>query len=328
MPSSDRKAGAAGAQLIPPLTAPAVLFVGITASQSSIIRIFPHWAEALGLKGQAIHGVDIPKPCDAAVYGALLQRIRRDPLILGAVVTSHKTGLFDACHAVFDELDDSARALREVSGISKRKSHLIGQAKDPITSGLALETMLPSGYWQTHPAEVLILGAGGSALAVSLYLSLPRHGANRPRRIVVANRSPARLATMEDLHRRLNTGIPLACRLAPRPEDNDALVHALPPYSLVINATGLGKDAPGSPLTDRVEFPAQAIAWDFNARGKLLFLDQARAQPPAKQVRAEDGWIYFLYGWTQHISEICHVPIPTQGPLFETLSRLAAEARR
>ena len=58
----------------------------------------------------------------------------------------------------------------------------------------------------------------------------------------------------------------------PRPEDNDRLVGRLKPSSLVVNATGLGKDAPGSPITDNAQFPAKGIAWDFNYRGELAFL--------------------------------------------------------
>jgi len=42
--------------------------------------------------------------------------------------------------------------------------------------------------------------------------------------------------------------------------------------------TGLGKDAPGSPLTDAVVFPDHGIVWDLNYRGDLIFLEQARKQ--------------------------------------------------
>jgi hypothetical protein len=37
--------------------------------------------------------------------------------------------------------------------------------------------------------------------------------------------------------------------LAPKQADNDAILNQLKPGSLVVNATGLGKDAPGSPIT-------------------------------------------------------------------------------
>jgi hypothetical protein len=45
-------------------------------------------------------------------------------------------------------------------------------------------------------------------------------------------------------------------------------------------------------------------------------------------LHVEDGWVYFLHGWTQVITEVFHIDIPTRGPGFEEISRIAAEARR
>jgi shikimate 5-dehydrogenase len=122
--------------------------------------------------------------------------------------------------------------------------------------------------------------------------------------------------------------VPVRYVHTPRPEDNDALVGALAPDSLVINATGLGKDAPGSPITAAARFPAHGYAWDFNDRGELVFLDQVRAQQEARGLTIEDGWVYFLHGWTQVIAEVFQIEIPTSGPVFDELSRIAAAARR
>ena len=67
-------------------------------------------------------------------------------------------------------------------------------------------------------------------------------------------------------------------------------MRGLAPSSPVVNATGLGKDAPGSPITDDAPFPAQAMARDFNYRGDLMFLRQARSQAEARALReAEKG---------------------------------------
>jgi shikimate 5-dehydrogenase len=95
---------------------------------------------------------------------------------------------------------------------------------------------------------------------------------------------------------------------------------------MVINATGLGKDRPGSPLTDSVEYPENGIAWDFNYRGDLIFLEQAKAQKESKTLSVEDGWVYFIHGWTRVIAEVFHIDIPTRGPEFENLSEIAAKA--
>ncbi|MEO8411054.1 MAG: hypothetical protein ABI478_10820, partial [Propionivibrio sp.] len=96
--------------------------------------------------------------------------------------------------------------------------------------------------------------------------------------------------------------------------------------ALVINATGLGKDAPGSPLTNATVFPERAVVWDLNYRGQLVFLDQARRQAEARELQVEDGWTYFIYGWTRVIAEVFHVDIPTAGPGFESICQIAAAA--
>jgi hypothetical protein len=80
-------------------------------------------------------------------------------------------------------------------------------------------------------------------------------------------------------------------------------------------------------LTDAAEFPRCGFAWEFNYRGDLVFLRQARAQQAPRQLRVEDGWIYFLHGWTRVIAEVFHVDIPVSGPVFDELSRIAARTR-
>jgi shikimate 5-dehydrogenase len=136
------------------------------------------------------------------------------------------------------------------------------------------------------------------------------------------------LEEIRRIHQQLGSDVPVEYHLAPRAEDNDPLVDRLAPHSLVMNATGLGKDAPGSPLTVAARFPDGGYAWDFNYRGDLLFLEQARAQQDQRRLMVEDGWTYFVHGWTQVLAEVFHVTIPTAGPGFDELSRIAAAARR
>jgi shikimate 5-dehydrogenase len=143
----------------------------------------------------------------------------------------------------------------------------------------------------------------------------------------VTNRSPQRLEHLREIHAQLDTDTAFEYVLTPTAADNDRVLADLAPSSLVVNATGLGKDAPGSPLTDAGAFPDRAIAWDLNYRGDLVFLDQARAQQRARALHVEDGWIYFVHGWTQVIAEVFHVDIPTAGPSFERLSELALATR-
>jgi shikimate 5-dehydrogenase len=310
-----------------PASKPTIYFIGMTTGKSSILRVFPKWAEFLGLGDVAIQGIDCRWHDEPEVYWRVVEFIRDDPLSRGALVTTHKIDLLKACRNLFAELDPYAERMGEVSCISKCGDRLRGGAKDAISSGLALEAFLPPEHWRMTGGEALALGAGGSSIAITSYLMDPRHGINRPSRIVVSNRSASRLEEIGQIHAKNAAGVPIEYHLTPRPEDNDALMAGLKPHSLVMNATGLGKDAPGSPVTGAGRFPEQGFAWDFNYRGQLVFLDQARAQAGLRRLTLEDGWVYFLHGWTRVVSEVFQVEIPTGGPVFAEIARIAREAR-
>jgi shikimate 5-dehydrogenase len=310
-----------------PATRPTMYFIGVTTHQSSIMKIFPRWAEYLDLGEVHLQGVNFPRHDSPVNYRRLVQFIRDDPLSLGALVTTHKLSLFHAARDLFDEVDDFASLMGEVSSISKVDGRLVGHAKDPITSGLALEAFLPPDYWQRTGAQALVLGAGGSAAAITWFLLRADHGVNRPSRIIVTNRRPNRLREIESLHQQMHADVPIEYHHTPTPAETDDIMRRLKRASLIINATGLGKDAPGSPVSDSAMWPLEGIAWDFNYRGDLTFLAQARARQKERRLRIEDGWIYFVLGWTQVMAEVFHVSIPARGPRFDELSKIAASLR-
>lgn len=307
-----------------PATRPTFYFIGVTTGKSSIMKVFPEWARHLGLGDVEMRGIDLPPHAPAESYRAVVRFLKADPLSLGALVTTHKLDLFAAAQDLFDVIDPHAALMAETSCLSKRDGRLICHAKDPISSGLAIDGFLPPGHFATTGAEVFSMGAGGSTIALTWHLMQAGRGANRPSRIVVSNRSQARLDHIRDIHARLNSGIPCDYVLAPGDRDNDAVLAGLRPGALVINATGLGKDAPGAPLTAAARFPERAVVWELNYRGDLLFLDQARAQQAARQLQVEDGWTYFIHGWTQVIAEVFDVAIPTHGPAFDAVAAIAA----
>lgn len=311
-----------------PATKPTLYFIGVTTGKSSIMKVFPAWAEHLGLKNAVIKGIDFPPHADPAAYRVAVEFIRKDPLSLGALITTHKIDLYKACADLFDVIDPHARLMDETSCISKTDGKLVCHAKDPISSGLALDGFVPLNHFAKTGAELFSIGAGGSTIALTWHIMQASRGLNRPSRIIVSNRSPHRLDDIRRIHRAMNSGVPVDYVLAPSPTDNDAIVAELKPGSLVINATGLGKDAPGSPLTDGAVFPERGIAWDLNYRGDLVFLDQARAQKDSRHLQIEDGWTYFIHGWTQVIAEVFHIGIPTSGPAFDALSGIALRAGR
>ncbi|MCV3736134.1 shikimate dehydrogenase [Rhizobium sp. TRM96647] len=309
-----------------PATQPTLYFIGVTTTKSSIMKVFPAWAEYLGLKDAVIKGIDFKLHDDPAAYRAAVEFIRDDPLSLGALVTTHKIDLFHACRDLFDTVDEHALLMDETSCISKRDGRLVCHAKDPISSGLAIDGFLGEDYFARTGADLFSMGAGGSTIALTWHLMRRSRGGNVPARIIVTNRSQHRLDEIRRIHRQVASDVPVEYLLAETPEANDAVLKTLKPGSLVINATGLGKDAPGSPLTDAAEFPQGAVAWDLNYRGDLVFLDQARRQQAERSLRIEDGWTYFLHGWTQVIAEVFDVTIPTSGPSFDEISRIAIQA--
>ena len=306
-----------------PATQPTLYFIGVTTGQSSIMRVFPAWARHLGLTDAAIVGIDFPLHADPADYRAAVTFIKSDPLSMGALVTTHKIDLFKACHDLFDIIDPHAALMDETSCISKRDGALVCHAKDPISSGLAIDGFVPPAHFATTGAEVFSIGAGGSTIALTWHLMRRERGADVPSRIIVSDRSKERLDEIRRIHHQVPTDVTLDYVLATTPADNDAVMARLAPGSLVINATGLGKDAPGSPLTDAARFPQNGLVWDLNYRGSLIFLDQARSQKSVRNLHIEDGWTYFIHGWTQVIAEVFGIVIPTAGPGFEALSRIA-----
>ncbi len=299
-------------------------FVGVSTGQSSIMQVFPRWAEFLGFGGSVLQGVDLPLHADPAAYREVVAFLKADPLSRGALVTTHKIDLFHASRDLFDAVDPLAALMGEASSLSKSPGgQLVAHAKDPISAGLTLDGFLPARHWENAPdAEVFAIGAGGATIAITWHLMRSAHGANRPARIIVSDPNPARLEEIRRIHREMNADLPVDYRLVTSPGENDAVVRGLPAGSLVINATGMGKDRPGSPLGAATRFPERGVVWELNYRGELEFLRQARAQTRERGLQVEDGWTYFIHGWTRVIAEVFHLDLPSSGPVFDRLSAL------
>lgn len=302
-----------------------VSFIGVTTASSAIMRVFPEWARYLRAGEVTLTGHDLPLRAEPGRYRDVVAAIRSGAAELGALITSHKIDLFRACRDMFDEVDSYAALCGEVSCLAKRDGMLLAQAKDPVASGRALDEFIEPGYWAGTGAHALLLGAGGSGLAISLHLMTGRPPGDRPARIIAADLDPARLAAMRAVHGRLGAAVPVDYARSAGPADGDLLLAALPPGSLVVNGTGAGKDTPGSPVTDAGTFPRRARVWDLNYRGELDFLRQARRQRDAAELEIHDGWRYFVHGWASALEEILGLPI---GPArLEQLSRIALRIR-
>ena len=299
-------------------------FVGVSTGSSSIMTVFPLWADILGLPTRTLVGHDLPLDATPAQYRALVEQIRDDPHHRGALVTTHKMNVYAAASDLFDELDPFAVSCAEISSIAKRGTRLSGRAKDPITVDLALNDFLPSDHFARTGAEVVILGAGGSGTALSWALS---ERDDAPSRITVTARDDDKLEHLREVHRQHGTreGLIEYVR-TDTVQDAAAIVAASAPGSVIVNATGLGKDRPGSPLPDDVVFPENACVWEFNYRGTLEFLHQARAQQDARSLHVVDGWRYFIHGWSQVVADVFDIALTTE--VVEQLAAAAEIARR
>lgn len=304
---------------------PTMYFIGVTTGKSSINKVFPLWMQVLGRPEVVLEGIDHPMHDDPEKYRASVAQIKYDPNSLGALVTTHKIDIFNAARDMFDYLDPYALITGEMSSISKLDGRLEGHAKDPITAGASMDAIVHPGYFGLNGGDVLCLGAGGSAVATLLHLINKPDPEDRPTRFIVVNRSQGRLDHMKEMVDKLETNIEVEYVCNADPKVNDQLMESLPHWSIVINATGMGKDSPGSPITNEGIFPQHGIAWEFNYRGELDFLHQARRQEASRRLKVEDGWIYFVHGWSQVVAQVLHVDLTPE--LFNELERAAATVR-
>lgn len=298
-------------------------FVGVSTGSSSIMTIFPAWSRILNLPTDTLIGHDLPLDATVEQYRELVASLAADPNHRGALVTTHKMNVYSAASDLFAEIDEFGTLCHEVSSISKRNGELIGHAKDPITVGLALEEFLPAGHFAATGGQVICLGAGGAGTALTWYLS---QRDDRPSSIVVTDTSAERLDHLREVHARGGTpdGL-IRYELVTDDSVTTTALASAPAGSLVVNASGLGKDRPGSPVPQGALFPENAIVWEFNYRGSLEFLAQAREQESVRNLTVVDGWRYFIHGWSQVVAEVFDVALTPE--IVDELAE-AAEAGR
>ncbi|MDQ7903952.1 hypothetical protein RB614_05375 [Phytohabitans sp. ZYX-F-186] len=273
---------------------PLVVFVGVSTGGSVAHAAFDRWAAALG-RPWRLRGLDLPVDTPPATYRRLLCAVRGNAAVEGAVVTAHKLRLYRAAAGDIVPGDELVEVTREVNTLAAGDGQVRGYARD----ALALSHVLPPA------ADVLCLGAGGAGTA--LLLALREGGAAAS--ATFADVSPAALDDLRGVAERAGAGrVRLAYVPVKGPRECDALVAGPPAPALVVNATGLGKDAPGSPVTGAAPFGPATLAWDFNYRGGLDFLRQAAA----RGARTMDGWDYFVAGWTGCLTAIAGVPFTAE----------------
>lgn len=304
---------------------PTFYFIGVTTGQSSAQRVFPKWMATLGRPEIQLKGVDCKIHDAPERYRQIVTEIKHDPLALGGLITTHKVDLLDAARDIIDHLGPHAQLCDEVSCLAKRGGQLWGYAVDPIADGRALDALLCHNYFGKTDGEVLSLGAGGAAVALALHLIEKTLEGDRPKQFTFVDIDQPRLDRVKTLLSGLDTTINFRYICHTTAEENDQLLPQLPQRSVIINATGMGKDRPGSPLTNNAQFPNHSVVWELNYRGELNFMQQALAQKDARQLTVADGWIAFLHGWTGVIAKVLDIEIDQE--TFDRLADVAVAVR-
>jgi shikimate 5-dehydrogenase len=310
-----------------PADRPTLYFLGVSTGSSSIQRVFPAWAAELGLEGAVLRGIDLPIGAPSDDTRRIVEFLREDELGVGMQITSHKIAVGTAARDLFAQVRPLATLMGEISCVTKEQDGLHGFAKDPVAGALAIDAIVPQGYWSGTGAHAVVLGAGGAGTALTWCLVRQERGEQRPGTLVVTDTDAGRLEHLASIARQVGSDVPLELVRVASTDETDAVLAAQPAGSLIVNATGLGKDLPGSPIGADALLPRDAIAWDLNYRGDLRFLETAIRQTEDRGVRAEDGWTYFVHGWLQAVKEVFRVDVPTSGPDFDRLSDLARSAR-
>lgn len=272
--------------------------MGVTTAGSIIHDAFPLWLPLLGVDAR-LASRDLALGASPSEFVRLVEELRSDPALVGAVVTTHKVALFDAAADHFDSLDGLARECGEINAIRSRHNHLVGFARDPVSVGRVVDRIWPAGD------AVICLGAGGTAIALGRHLLSRRVP---PTTLAFADPDPQATARLRRLLSPSATarGVAITTYLGSEPWDD--LLASNPAGSLIVNATGLGKDRPGSPISSDAAFPRTSTIWELNYRGELSLLAQARAQARAQGLDVHDGWELFCHGWAAGLTAVFNLP--------------------
>ena len=225
----------------------ALEFVGVTTGGVVDHEIFPLWATRSGSPRRRARGRDLPLGAPPEAFREAIARIRDDEATLGALVTTHKLALLRRRARPVRRARRARRAARRGVVHLQARRPAARLREDPITAALRARRGSPAAL--RRGGDVLCLGAGGAGTAI---VARPA-GARRPaarRGHVDTDRSARALdARGRRTRRRRDARVDGPARAS--------CSRRCRRGSLVVNATGMGKDRPGSPLCD-ARFPAGA----------------------------------------------------------------------
>jgi len=278
---------------------PSMFFIGVTTHNSFINKVFEHWLAILN-KNIELIGVNLELNCDPKEYQLVLDRIERNPFVLGALVTTHKVRIFNHCKEYFNNLPKTCHDFKEIGCIYKEGPNLQGEVTDLYSVKDALKALLENKV-NDFKSDIYLLGCGGAGLALA-YVILSNEIPNY-KRLIISETDPNRCLEIEAILEKYNQSKKLQI-INTHKQSSESIVSGLEEGSLIVNATGLGKDKKGSPIQENTKYPSSSILWDFNYRGELEFLTNNLKLKDKYNLQIEDGWIYFINGWSQVLKRV------------------------
>jgi shikimate dehydrogenase len=231
IPSSDTDGGA---------VAPACFIIGHPVAHSRSPLIHGHWLAHHGLAG-SYRRVDVA-PVDLNVFVAGLRDDEGGRTFIGGNVTvPHKQAILP----LLDVLTPDAKAMGAVNTVYRDGDRLCGDNTDAAGFIAHLDLAVPD--WRQTVGTVLVLGAGGAALAVTHALK-----ARAVTRILVANRDHDRARGLAARLGPIATGVDWSARSA-----------AVAEADLIVNTTSLGMTGQPPLDLDLVALRPGAIVYDI-----------------------------------------------------------------
>ena len=279
-----------------------IVVVGPNAALSEAAAVFDDWAEALDLPDWEL--VTVPLATDAgrdAVQAALAGA--RATSVRGVVVRGgSRLSVFEYGGPLVRAADDAVRRFGAVSCLLPTDGGWDGYALDPVATVRVLDRVAGVQYWSSvTSADAVVLGAGstGRILALSLLQLSPG-----PRRVLVTDVAQSRLDALIELARERGVSERLVTRRVTGAAGNDDVLDLAAEASLVVNATGIGHESYGSPVTEAAQLPLRGIVWELNHEGPLEFLESVNRQADDLLLRVHDGWDLSLETWAEALSRI------------------------
>ena len=123
--------------------------IGVTTTKSSIMRCFPPGRRPRARWTPSSRASTFRSMRRAEAYRAAVAFLKADPQSLGALVTTHKIDLYRACRDLFDVVDPLAVLMAgDELPVEASMASSICHAKDPISSGLAIDGFLPERHFE------------------------------------------------------------------------------------------------------------------------------------------------------------------------------------